>query len=88
MVSKLLSHLKNQIRIGLIVSGVIILSSGSIASAAIAYPGSQQPGQADARIQGAGGTLQNDLLSMVFNFGDGRLKPNSLTDKVSNSKIN
>ncbi len=87
MVSKLLSHLKNQLRIGLIVSGVIILSSGSTTSAEISYPSSQQPGQAIARIQGVDGNLQNDLLSLVFDFRGGRLKPNSLTAKVSNSKI-
>ena len=85
MISKLLFYLKNQLRIGFFVSGIIILSSSSIA-AAIVYPGSQQPGQGVARIQGVGGKLQNDLLSLAFDFRDGHLKPNSLTDKVSNSK--
>ncbi|MCK4627902.1 MAG: hypothetical protein KAT56_02800, partial [Sedimentisphaerales bacterium] len=87
MISKLSFYLKNQLRIGFFVSGIIILSSGSIAAAAIVYPGNQQPGQAVARIQGAGAKLQNDLLSLVFDFRDGHLKPDSLTDKVSNSKI-
>ncbi|MCK5269646.1 MAG: hypothetical protein KAJ46_02630 [Sedimentisphaerales bacterium] len=85
MIFKLSSYLKNQlfqIRIGLLVSGVIILFSSSIAAAAITYPGSQQPGQAAA----LNGTLQNDLLSLTFDFSGGHLKPNSLTDKVSNSK--
>jgi hypothetical protein len=84
MISKISSYLKTRLRIGIFVSGIIILSSNSIAAAAITYPGSQQPGQAVA----LNGTLQNDLLSLVFDFKGGQLKPDSLTDKVSNSKIN
>jgi hypothetical protein len=54
---------------------------------ALEYPDIHKPGSARVRMQGKEGTIYNDILRVVFQFDNARLKPILIKDMISGQTI-